>query len=328
METNKRRFLIIAACAFGAAVALNLAVRQCSFGTGIAGHTVSPLREPIPAAVRSLRPNFPYSVIPGGAYSPAELRFANDKDALVREHYADFNVHTAKLVTLTEDRYQYVSFRLKNHIFWTHNRLRIPRGETLLTDGRSYARTRCGNRLSSTKQPNTTPHEPLEALLSLPPYSFNLQLPLAAAPPTGELAQEFPVLPFESERLAPVLPNGTEAAIPLPETLSPIASYPPMTPAAGTYIPTTGKTPTQGGPTSPTIPTSPTSPVISQVPEPASFYLFTLTFALTLWVLGRMVRKNGGNNKRPQDDDESTRGALSCKLPAQVGSTTSSTFTE
>lgn len=292
---KKRRFLMIAAFAFVAALGLNIAVRQCSLMTGISGHTISAPPNPIPAAARSLRPNFPYSVIAGGAYSPAELRFINDKDPLVRDHYADFNMHTAKLVMLTDDRYQYASFRLNNRIFWTRNKLRIPKGEILLTDGQSYARTRCGNRLSSTRKLNTTtPLQPAERLLSLPNYSPRLlaQLPLAEAPPVGQLAQEFPVLPFES-RFAPVLPLGVEATLKLPESWPPIENYIPIVPVAGTYIPTPSRTPPPGPPSTPpvVIPPSP-PPVIAQVPEPASFYLFAVAFALSLWVLSRIVRKN------------------------------------
>ena len=57
---------------------------------GNATATHEPAVAPPSAIVRSLRPNFPYSVIAGGAYSPGELRFADNKDAVVRAHYADF----------------------------------------------------------------------------------------------------------------------------------------------------------------------------------------------------------------------------------------------
>src|SRR5581483_11411122 len=166
---NIRRFLVVAALAIASAVALNFIALHARKSGGMVGHTVSP-QPGTSAAARSLHPNYPYSFIPGAAYSPAELRIVSDKDSLVRDHYADFNIRSAQLVMLTDDRYQYVSFRLKNHIFWTHKKLRIPKGEMLLTDGHNYARTRCGNRLSSTPQASTTELEPAERLLSPPPF--------------------------------------------------------------------------------------------------------------------------------------------------------------
>jgi hypothetical protein len=103
----------------------------------------------ISALDRALRPNFPYSVIPGGVYSVAELRQRQASDSAVRDHYTDFAMDRARLVTLRDDQMAYVSYRRQGQILWTTRKLRIPKGEMLLTDGRNYARTRCGNRLSS-----------------------------------------------------------------------------------------------------------------------------------------------------------------------------------
>src|SRR5205823_6610337 len=145
-----------------------------------------------------LRPTYPYSVVPGGVYSLAELRAAIQKDALVREHYADFNLRSGQLIKLIDDRYEYASFRLGSRIFWTTKKLRIPKGEVLLTDGSNYARTRCGNRLSDLPNPNTTPLQPPERLLSLPPFSPELpsELTFAEAPPVPEI----PAVAFETPR--------------------------------------------------------------------------------------------------------------------------------
>ena len=44
----------------------------------------------VPALVRALRPAYPYSVIPGGIYSRAELAAQSASDQLVRKHYSDF----------------------------------------------------------------------------------------------------------------------------------------------------------------------------------------------------------------------------------------------
>ena len=206
---SKRRLLLIALYAFIVAVALSFALRPDRLAAPIGKHTSQVVK--VPAFVRSLRPNFPYSVIPGGAYSQSELRFASQNDPLVREHYRGFDIHSTRLVTLTADRYQYVSYRAHNQIYWTKRRLRIPKGEILLTDGTHYARSRCGNRLSSTPQQPTANLEPPEAALNVPPFNpgqtYNFQL--APTPPKGELQQQFPAPPLEAA-LAPLLQKGSE----------------------------------------------------------------------------------------------------------------------
>lgn len=125
----------------------------------------------IPAAIRSLRPVYPYSVIPGGVYAPGELKNAVAKDKAVREHYSGFNTDHVQFVTLASDCYRYVSFRQGDQIYWTRKKLRIPKGEVLFTDGVNYARTRCGNRLA--EQPSPTQIsvlEPPAEVLSPPPF--------------------------------------------------------------------------------------------------------------------------------------------------------------
>jgi hypothetical protein len=250
----------------------------------------------VSAASRALRPNYPYSVIVGGAYSPAELRYAQEKDRSVREHYADFDLRAARLVTLTQDRDQYVSFRQQNRIYWTWNKLRIPQGEILLTDGRNYARTRCGNRLSSTPMANTTQHEPSSRALSLPPFRPELlsagQIQLASAAPKGELEQNLPVLPFEMPTLAPYVPAFAENIIQAPPKLSATESDPPIVPGGLGYIPAATLS-VSGAPESPTLASvlvsSPPS-FVSEVPEPASLYLFGFASCVSSWCLIRMMR--------------------------------------
>ena len=298
---NTRRFLFIAVCAFTTALAMSFVAKHVRLSGRIADHTLSRASK-VPALDRSLRPNYPYSVIPGGAYSPAELRFVTQKDPLVRDHYSDFDLHAARLVTLTDDRFQYASFRMKNRIYWTRNKLRIPRGEVLLTDGRYYARTRCGNRLSSTPQRETTALQPSDLLLSLPPYSPKLlpQLPFAEAPPADELAQAFPVLPLRTPMLGPVLPGTMIAPA---ESWPPLQTVVPIIPITGGYIPTPAKTPTPGSPGSPPVIPPLTPPIISHVPEPASIYLFGVTMCLSLWFLTRRMRRSQDSNRPSQDDE-------------------------
>jgi PEP-CTERM motif len=287
---NTRRFLVVGVCAVVSAFAVRVIVRSVEEAAPISFRVLKPGAN-IDAAMRAFRPNYPYSVIPGGAYSPWELRAVNQKDQLVRDHYSDFDLNAAQLVTLTADRYQYVSFRLKDKIYWTRNRLKIPKGEVLLTDGRHYARTRCGNRLSPVSVAQTTPLQPPDRLLALPPFSPDQLgkgvLQPAPAPPPGELAQQYPVLPFEAPRLAPYVPPETEASLRLPGELPPPESTFPVSPG----FPSPGLPQSTPAPPSPHY-TPPSPPVGAEVPEPASLALFGVALCISGWLLVRMVRAN------------------------------------
>jgi hypothetical protein len=272
-----RRFLVIAFCAFAAALSLTFGVRRfASFGS-LAGHIV-PAAPEVSPLVRSLRPSYPYSVIPGGAYSAAELHYANQTDAVVRAHYASFNMKLAHTVRLTADRFQYASYRVKDQIYWTRKRLRIGKGEYLLTDGAAFARTRCGNRLSETPQEPVSPQEPAAALLSMPPIRPEMlpALELAQAPPSGEVAEAAP-------RLAPVLPNSFEG-IPVAEQapLPPDLPQPPVS----SFVPAVVRHPP---PTFDSPPPVNHPPPILPVPEPSTVGLFALIFCISLWAMTRVL---------------------------------------
>ena len=111
------------------------------------------VRQPSVVKINSftqLRPVYRYSVIPGGAYSAVELRAKLRWDEVAAGHYQPFDL--ARLRTI-ESKFSvpvYFSYRVDHAIYWTRRPMRIPNGEVLLTDGRLYARTRCGNRISET----------------------------------------------------------------------------------------------------------------------------------------------------------------------------------
>jgi hypothetical protein len=241
---NTRKLFIIVLLGFTAAALFLHILSHKIWGLHSIDNSVTAPASGVSAVSRALRPNYPYSVIAGGAYSAAELRFVNDRDALVREHYADFNLNAARLVILTADRDQYVSFRLHNRIYWTRHKLRIPRGETLLTDGRNYARTRCGNRLSGTPKANTIAQEPPERLLSLPPFRPERlsagEVQLAPEAPKGELEQNFPVLPLEMPALAPYVPPFAQSITEAPRAFSGVERDPAIIPSGVEYLPAAG----------------------------------------------------------------------------------------
>jgi hypothetical protein len=152
-------------------------------------------------AARSARPAkflaripgvYPYSVVPGGVNDPDQLRYAAARDYVVRRHYARFDYNHARLVRATEAREVYLSYRIRDTVFWTRRKIRLHLGELLLTDGKITARARCGNQISDTAKPEVSNEEPEEDVLDRPVAeiegpSFPMR-PLLAPPdlPGGE----------------------------------------------------------------------------------------------------------------------------------------------
>ena len=103
---------------------------------------------------------YPYSVVPGGVQSAAELKHASDSDRVVAQHYAGFDYAHARVVEVREPRLVYLSYRMHDHIYWTSKQIRLHRGEKLISDGRLTARARCGNQVSDTAQKAVSREEP------------------------------------------------------------------------------------------------------------------------------------------------------------------------
>jgi hypothetical protein len=109
----------------------------------------------------SARPVYPYSVVPGGVENAKELKWVAEHDPIVAAHYAGFDYERARVVRLALAQTVYVSYRIGNKIYWTRRRLTLHKGETLITDGRMTARTRCANRVEEAPQQEAaSPVEP------------------------------------------------------------------------------------------------------------------------------------------------------------------------
>jgi hypothetical protein len=143
--------------------------------------------------LHSNRPLYPYSVIPGGVETAGELRRAVANDPVVAAHYAGFDIDHAHIVRLVEARFAFVSYRKRGNVFWTSKRLRLPVGETLITDGIHSARTRCANQISDTPRSPIAPDgEPTPKTLTTPVLTWDIEqppidLPLESPPVTGTL---------------------------------------------------------------------------------------------------------------------------------------------
>jgi hypothetical protein len=135
-------------------------------------------------AARSARPKkvariadvYPYSVVPGGVNNPNDLRAAAARDAVVRQHYANFDFSHAQLVRVSEAREVYLSYRIRNSVFWTRKKARLRVGEFLLTDGKITARAHCGNQVSDTAKPEVSNEEPAEDVLDQPIVAMEVAL--------------------------------------------------------------------------------------------------------------------------------------------------------
>jgi hypothetical protein len=294
---SKARLLLVTLAALVTALGLDGLLQFIRWAQPLTLAIVAPGGK-VPPADRALRPIYPYSVIPGGAYSPDELRNAISKDSVVRDHYKDFDVKVTRLVTLSADRYQSVSYRIKNKVYWTRRKIRIPKGEVLLTDGIHFARTRCGNRLCAAPLPQTTfSIAPLKAL-SLPPFTPQLlaknELMLPAAPVLAELPAQ-PGLEFELPRVGPYVPPTPEMPGNTAENWPPIEVTSPPLPIIPGYPILPGSPPPVFSPQPP--------PVVAEVPEPSSIYLFIAASAVSLWLMTRWIREDRNANDQITGDE-------------------------
>jgi len=176
--------------------------------------------------VQPARPVYPYSVVPGGVIDAKELKWVAEHDPVVAAHYAGFDFERARVVRLALARTVYVSYRIGNNIYWTRRRLTLHKGETLITDGRMIARTRCANRVEEAPQqqaasPVEPPIEKFEepfrgegTAVQGPPVAFeSALLNRPAVPGLGPVGPLSLYDPFTGGSFVPIMPP------PLPEAL-------------------------------------------------------------------------------------------------------------
>ena len=146
------------------------------------------------------RPIYPYSVVKGGVRDVHELKWAAEHDPVVAAHYAGFDYDHARVVRLVLARTAYVSYRIGNKVYWTRHRVSLKKGETLITDGKMTARTRCANRVEE---------QPQQLNSELEPPAMKFDQPLLPAVGT---AMANPPVPFQSSLLSrpgnPALGSG------------------------------------------------------------------------------------------------------------------------
>jgi len=239
-----------------------------------------------PAALSS-RPVFPYSVVPGGVRDAQELQKAASSDPVVGKHYSDFRIGKARTIQLDRPVAMYVSYRRNNQVFWTRNKMMIPAGETLISDGANLARVRCGNRLSPVAALPVAATDPDKEELETPEFIP----PMLAELLPGESVDMFPG-GFGNSPGSPGGPGPSTA--PASKPGSPYA--PILPPLLGPGIPRTPHSPVPP-PLPPPLPPSlpPPPPPYVKTPEPGSLSLLLAGAAFMAMLALITLRRNGSS---------------------------------
>jgi len=173
---------------------------------------------------------YPYSVIPGGVHSREELAANISSDRVVAAHFADFMVSQARIAKAEETKFVHVSYRIGDKVFWTAKTVKLPKGETLITDGRDVARTRCGNKVSAVPQEPVFEEEPAIETFDVPVIA-KLETPeLETIVESGLEPRDFsplePVIPIQRPNILPYyyrplfVIRPPDMVVPEPGTLS------------------------------------------------------------------------------------------------------------
>jgi hypothetical protein len=205
------------------------------------------------------RPAYLYSVIPGGVASAEELRQAMEHDPVVAQQFAGFDFQRAHLVQVSEQQSMHVAYRMGDKVYWTRKKVALHPGETLISDGKIAARTRCGNRIAVAPLGPPALAEPAETDLNQPLFS-NDMVTHEVDPQLETYAAVIPMAPpVEGNALQP---SKRKRAIPF--FILPFFGLP-------------------GGGSS--------HPPLAVTPEPATLLLFSSGLAGVYWKLRKSRRK-------------------------------------
>jgi len=208
----------------------------------------------------SKRLAYPWSVVSGGVASPLAMREAIQDDPVVEAHYTGLNPAAFKVETLPVARQGYVSFRIRDTIYWTRKTVTIAAGETVLSDGKTMLRGRCGNLISpDPRQPLAPPGaEPAEVAMDQPVREAQLIQSPSRLLETAVETEKFqnPKLIAGADTIANLLP------VPDPQEM-----LPPVWTAGGSAGPVAGIVGIGGSGGGGNTPQSPFAPPPTSAPE-------------------------------------------------------------
>jgi hypothetical protein len=230
--------------------------------TGATQSVLTGSAESLYIASRPGRPAYAYSVIPGGVGSAEELRQISDHDPVVAQHFQGFDYQHAHVVTVSEKQLMYVAFRKGDKVYWTRKKVALHPGETLISDGKIVARTRCGNRVAVA---------PLGPPAIVDPLISDFDQPLFSNEMVTNTVEPKP------EALAAALPSPTPDA---GNSLRPTRSRKGLIPLF--FVPLAGIP--GGGSSSPHTP-------LAVAPEPGTWLLLSSGLAGVYWMVRKSRRK-------------------------------------
>jgi len=154
-------------------------------------------------ASRPSRPAYLYSVIPGGIANAEELRQAMGHDPIVAREFEGFDFQRAHMVQVSETQSMHVAYRKGDKVYWTRKKVKLRPGETLISDGKIVARTRCGNRIALVPLGPPAIADPVDADFNQPLFS-NDMVTREVEPQPETYAAALPVTPpIEGNSLQP-----------------------------------------------------------------------------------------------------------------------------
>ncbi len=183
---------------------------------------------------------YPFSVVKGGVHSRDDLEHAVASDRVVAAHYVDFDVERAQLVPLGQPTLAFVSYRVKDDVFWTRKPVRLAAGELVITDGVQVARARCGNRIADTPG-QTSELEPAPGVMDTPITAlplFPLRRPIDVGGVLGDVGT--PPSPVPPVAIPPVDVFGPTGTVVIPPPAMPLPD--PDDPRETKTVPEPGET--------------------------------------------------------------------------------------
>ena len=210
-----------------------------------------------PSSQANAAPVYRHSVIPGGVRQASALTSALAHDQYARAHFSNFNAARAYIVHAKAPRMVHVSYRMGEKIYWTKKKVRLPAGEALLTDGKSFVRARCGNRISDAAQANVSDKEPAPEALDT-----------VIAPPGPELDGARQSSSTVGRRNGPMSGPLNNEGIVAPATATPRAGSPGTGAPGGGGLPPLSGTPMPGAVVPPAVEPKPGVPPSTVEPKP------------------------------------------------------------